>query len=100
MVGNSYTVRYKNGPADGHKVKMVLLQDDPPDISCLELYTLLDAMTPIGQEDITDRSRVGIYLLENDLSKLEDDADLIYEFVEMMDYGDFLKEYETEDDER
>lgn len=93
--GYEFEAKYYGGPGDGLESTVIsLTSDSPSKFSCLELYNLVESKTPLGQHYLQHRTfnqvRVGVYELQNNL----DDADeLIYEFIGMMNYEDYLQKY-------
>ncbi len=97
--GYEFAAKYYGGPGDGLESSLISLESEiPPKVSCLELYNLIESKTPLGQHFLQHRppsqTRVGVYMLENEPKEYDCDADtLVYRFVEMMNYGDYVKKY-------
>ena len=101
--GVEYAAKYYGGPADGLEAPVIVLDaQSPPDIACLELYNLVESKSEIGQHFLRHRAphktRVGVYMLENDpnddtWSDGSEKETLIYQFVEMMYYKEYVEKY-------
>lgn len=89
-----YEVEYSGGPADGlTSFISVPSSSPPPDLSYLELHSLVEIRSPLGKHVFnhcpSDRIRVAVYSLESmpyDFEKLKDV--LYYNFIRMASYSD------------
>ena len=114
---NTFRAKYYHGPADGLDSFVYPNNDGlPVDISCLELYSLVDLSSQLGQHFVANRSpnaiRVAVYYAEIDYERfledsefgLETDGDkkyesitVNYEFSEMLYYYEYLDKYENKE---
>ncbi len=97
--GYEFSVKYYGGPGDGLKSSVISLgSESPPTVSCLELHNLIESKTSLGQHFLKHRphnqARVGVYMLENEKEEYDCETDtLVYQFIEMMNYGEYVKKY-------
>jgi hypothetical protein len=96
--GYEFDAKYVGGPADGLENNVVIFNEGkPPEISCLDLRNLVESKTPLGRHLIRERpadeTRVGVYMLENDPGNYTHDDLLVYHFIEMMNYNEYLIRY-------
>lgn len=105
---DAFKAKYYNGPADGLDTFILSSEyDHPPEISCLELYNLVELSSPLGQIYIQNRNleyiRTAIYCSDIVLDFCDDDDDsehetiVIYNFVEMLNYDQYLIQYENKE---
>ena len=97
--GCEFDAKYFGGPADGFENNVVVFDSAfPPKITYLDVNNLPAPRRPLGEgllkpKRINDTARVGVYKLENEPSSYCEDDDLTYHFVEMVNYGEYVKKY-------
>ena len=96
--GYEYDAKYKGGPADGLESNVVIFNSNlPPEVTCLELHNLVSARHPLGNRLLKrrpkDAVRVGVYKLENNPGTYCEDDVLTYNFIEIMNYSEYVSKY-------
>ena len=99
--GCEFDAQYFGGPADGFKNNVVVFSSDlPPEITYLDINNLPASRRPLGegllkQRQTKDMTRIGVYKLENAPASYCEDDDLVYHFLETMNYSEYVKKYEA-----
>ena len=112
---NTFRAKYYHGPADGLDSFVHPNNDGfPDDISCLELYSLVDLSSQLGQHFVANRSphaiRVAVYTADIDYEQFLEASEfgidennkyesitVNYEFSEMLYYYEYLDKYENKE---
>ena len=97
--GCEFDAKYFGGPADGLERNVVVFSSDiPPKVTYLEVNNVVGSRRPLGEGLLRPTrtkptARVGVYKLENEPSTYSEEDDLIYHFIETMNYDEYIKKY-------
>ena len=97
--GYEYDAKYNGGPAVGLESNVVIFNSSstPPAITYLEIHNLVSARRPLGnglfKRRPNDSVRVGVYKLKDEPSSYCEDDVLTYNFIEIMNYKEYIIKY-------